>query len=110
MTLGGFKAVNPLVKALSERKAMQQQRREDRDADEGIVADLEDMISNEEGEDIEMLDVGGELETHSQTKSKQKKPKVKNEIVEMELYLNQQEVHAAISELFEKEADRKSVV
>lgn len=110
MTLGGFKAVNPLVKALSERKAMQQQRREDRDADEGIVADLEEISSNEEREDIEMLDVGGELETHGQTKSKQKKSNVKNEIVENDLYLNQQEVHAAISELFEKEAEILNLV
>ena len=110
MTLGGFKATNPLVKALSERKARQQQRREDRDADEGIVADLEDISSNEEAEDIEMLDVGGELETDSQTKSKQKKPRVKNEIVEMDIYLNQQEVHAAISDLFEKEAEILNLV
>lgn len=105
MMLGGFKAINPLMKALSERKAMQKQRREDREVDEGIVADLEDITSEDDGEDIEMLAIETDtanvnaLENQEKTRPKKSKAKETNS----DIYLNPQEVHAALSELFEKE-------
>lgn len=112
MTQGGFKAVNPLIKALSERKAVQKQKREDRDVDEGIVADFEDITSDDDGEDIEML--GIETETarinsmESQDKDRPKKSKSKKS--DSDVYLNPQEVHAAVSELFVREKEILNIV
>lgn len=114
MVQGGFKAVNPLIKALSERKAMQKQRREDRDVDEGIVADLEDVTSDDDGEDIEMLEIETEtanananaLESQETTVIKKS---TRNE-TQSDIYLNPQEVHAALSELFEKEKEILNIV
>lgn len=112
MVLGGFKAVNPLIKALSDRKAMQKQMREDRDVDEGIVADLEDIISDDDGEDIEMLEVEADtsnthvLERQERTGLKKSTAKEKNP----DIYLNPKEVHAALSELFEKEETILNIV
>ena len=57
MAQGGFKAINPVIESHNERKAMQRQRRQDREIDEGIVADMEDTISISEGEDIQMHDL-----------------------------------------------------
>ena len=104
MAQGGFKAINPLIRALHKRKAYQKQKWEDREVDEGIVADL---TSEEEGEDLEMLDLGSEMANgnlpngtaapaHIKSKSKDLDPDV---------YVNAQEVHALISDLFEKEAE-----
>lgn len=112
MVQGGFKAVNPLIKALSERKAMQKQRREDRDVDEGIVADLEDITSDDDGEDIEMLEIETEtantnaLESQGNTVIK----KSTHKATPSDIYLNPQEVHAALSELFEKEKEILNIV
>lgn len=112
MVQGGFKAVNPLIKALSERKAMQKQRREDRDVDEGIVADLEDITSDDDGEDIEMLEIETEtantnaLESQGNTVIK----KSTHKATPSDIYLNPQEVHAALSELFEKEKEILNLV
>ena len=112
MVQGGFKAVNPLIKALSERKALQRQRREDRDADEGIVADLEDVTSDDDGEDIEMMDA----ETHMAAKDALDSPKnlmrTKStaQDKDRDIYLNAQEVHAALSDLLEKEAEILNLV
>lgn len=105
MMLGGFKVVNPLMKALSERKAMQKQRREDREVDEGIVADLEDITSEEDGEDIEMLEIETDTTNvnalENQEKARPKKSTAKE--TNSDIYLNPHEVHAALSALFEKE-------
>lgn len=112
MVQGGFKAVNPLIKALSERKAIQKQRREDRDVDEGIVADLEGITSEDDGEDIEMLEIETNTtsitvsESQEETRVKKSTAKAKNS----DVYLNPQEVHAALSELFEKEKEILNLV
>ncbi|MCJ1461770.1 hypothetical protein MMC07_000369 [Pseudocyphellaria aurata] len=112
MRQGGFKAVNPLIKALSERKAMQKQKRDDRAVDEGIVADLEDITSDDDGEDIEML--GIETETakinglEGQDKGRLKKSSAKE--LGGDVYLNPQEVHAALSELFATEKEILNII
>lgn len=107
MAQGGFKVVNPLIRALSERKASQKQKREDREADEGIVADFEDHTSEEDGEDLEFLDLGTEkfngylvngTAVPARTKSKTKE-------LEPDIYINAQEVHALISDLFDNEKE-----
>lgn len=112
MVLGGFKAVNPLIKALSNRKAMQKQRREDRDIDEGIVADLEDTTSDDDGEDVEMLEIETDI-AHTNALESQEKTRVKKSTTEKansDIYLNPQEVQAALSELFEKEGKILNIV
>ena len=104
---GGLKVVNPLLRVLNERKNERKQRRGDREADEGIVADIEDFTSEGEGEDIEMLEVGGagvEPVTKSSSKSKT------TGINDTDLFINAYEVHAALSELFEKEKEIMELV
>jgi DNA-directed RNA polymerase I subunit RPA1 len=112
MVQGGFKAVNPLVRAANERKAVQQQKREDREIDEGIVIDSEEITSEEEGEDIEMLDQEPEMvSTATVEESRSLKPieiKVKDEPPDE--YVNAQEIHASISELFNKEREIMELV
>ena len=106
MAQAGMKAPNPLVSALKAKKAMLKEKREDREADEGIVADFEDITADEdeEEEDIEMLEMeeemmnGGMLDTAASS-SKTFAGKLPD------TYVNAQEVHAAISELFEKESE-----
>lgn len=104
---GGFKVIRPVVKALSERKAMQNQRREDQDVDEGIVAGLEGITSEESGEDLEILDIGIDMATN-ETLSSQERKKLKESTTKeqsLDVYINAQEVHAAISDLFEKDRE-----
>ena len=104
---GGFKIVNPLLKALSERKDEQKQRREDREVDEGIVADFEDVTSEGEGVDIEMLEVGGASIDPGPSSSI--KPKT-TAVEQQDLFLNASEVHASLVELFEKEKEIMELV
>ena len=110
MAQTGMKASNPLVSALKAKKALLKEKREDREADEGIVADFEDISADEdeEEEDIEMLEMGegmmngGMLDTAASS-SKTFTGKLKGKLPDT--YVNAQEVHAAISELFEKESE-----
>lgn len=105
MAQAGIKAVNPLLKAREERKTLQRQRREDRDVDEGIVADLED-VTSEDDEDLEMLEAdagflaGSALERHSKPSSSKSKA---HPAVNQEEFVTPQEIHAALTELFQKE-------
>lgn len=103
MAQGGFKAINPL----NERKAMQRKRRQDREIDEGIVADLEDMISSSEGEDVQMHDLHEE-ETSDEPSNNQKAPSTEKSISnlsEENVYVHADEVHASLSKLFDKEKE-----
>ncbi len=112
MAQGGFKAVNPLIRNINERKASHKQKREDREIDEGIVVDFEDSTSEEDGEDLEMLDIGGELSSgnlpNGATEPARTKPKTK--VLEPDTYVNAQEVHALMSDLFEKEKEIMGLV
>ena len=106
MAQNGFKATNPLIVALKERKAAQKLMREDRDFDEGIVADFEDITSNEEDEDIELLETEGPDSgkiIDGVAGSARKKSRTEDK--EAETYVNAQEVHASITILFEKEKE-----
>ena len=103
----GFKIVNPLLKTLNERKDEQKQRREDREADEGIVADFEDVTSEGEGVDIEMLEVGGASIDPATPSSI--KPKT-TAVEQKDVFLNASEVHASLAELFEKEKEIMELV
>lgn len=99
---GGFKMVNPVVKRMNERKAIQKQKREDREVDEGIVADFEDVTSEESGEDIEMLDVG-DADIDSDEAGKSGVKRSESETDKQDIFMNAQEVHASIAELFDRE-------
>ena len=107
MAQGSFKIVNPLIRNFNERKALQKQKREDREVDEGIVADFEDVTSEEDGEDLGILDPGSGMAngylpsgTHAPTQTKSKAKELRPET-----YVNAQEVHALISDLFSKEKE-----
>ena len=104
MAQGGFKAINPLIRAVNERKASQKQKWEDREVDEGIVADL---TSEEEGEDLETLDLGSEMANGNLPNGTAAPAHIKSKTKELDpdVYVNAQEVHALISDLFEKEAE-----
>lgn len=97
----GKKEINPLIRAMNERKALSRQKREDREVDEGIVVDSEELMSEEEGEDITMLDLGTEQNASKGSRGKSKENQ--KEEVEADQYVNSQETHAALSELFLKE-------
>lgn len=105
MVQAGFKLVNPLVKAAKEREAARQQKREDREFDEGIVIDSEDITSEEEGEDIDMLTDEAEMVPSAVMEEsatlKPNKIQIKEE--QRDEYVNAQEIHATISQLFQKE-------
>ena len=112
MVQGGFKAVNPLVRAANERKAAQKQKHEDREIDEGIVIDSEEATSEEEGEDVEMLDQEPEMAPKAVLEESQalepSKLKIKDEPPDE--YVNAQEIRASISELFHKEREIMELV
>jgi len=114
MVQGGYKVTNPLIKAIREREAEQKRKREDRKADEGIVADLDDITPEEdvEDEDIEMLDEGGESEGSDFVQTEAGSAKVKHTAREEEgqQYVNAQEILASLTELFEKEKDIMDLV
>ncbi len=101
----GLKASNPLVKALERQKAERKLKRDDREIDEGIVADIDDVTSEGSdnsqasgAEDEGIIEAASEtVSAISRTKSKSRKE------VEPDEYVNPQEVYASISELFEKE-------
>ncbi|KAK4692470.1 DNA-directed RNA polymerase I subunit RPA1, partial [Lecanoromycetidae sp. Uapishka_2] len=112
MIQGGFKAVNPLVRAANERQAAQKQKREDREIDEGIVIESDEITSEGEGEDIDMLDnIDEDAPTAILEESAALKPtKMKVRDEPPDEYVNAQEVHASISELFHKERELMELV
>ncbi|KAI9877205.1 MAG: hypothetical protein M1830_004531 [Pleopsidium flavum] len=114
MVQGGYKITNPLIKATRERKAEQKRKSEDRKADEGIVADLDDITpeEDEEDEDMEMLDARGYNAgiDVAQIEAVSAKPKSTAREEEGQQYVNAQEVHASLTELFEKEKDIMDLV
>ena len=111
MVQGGFKAANPLIIALQERRALQKQKREDREVDEGIVVDLEE-TPDEGGDDIEMLDIEEEMTTGyvMDTAASAPKSSKKSSDKEQQTYVNAQEVHASLAQLFEKEKEIMDLV
>lgn len=112
MAQGGFKAVNPLIRAAKERKEARKRKREEREIDEGIVIDSDEITSEEEGEDIDML----ELETETapiavleeSVALKPSRIKVKDDGSDQ--YVSTMEVQASVSELFHKERELMELV
>ncbi|KAL9101677.1 MAG: hypothetical protein Q9163_003098 [Psora crenata] len=107
MVQEGFRAVNPLVRAVNDRKALTKQKREERDLDEGIVVDSEDLISEEEGQEIEMLDVENEGQPSSllEEPAVLDKAKSNKDDNRPDQFVNPQEIHATITELFSQEKE-----
>ncbi|KAL8716050.1 MAG: hypothetical protein Q9225_006266 [Loekoesia sp. 1 TL-2023] len=103
----GLKNSNALIKSLERQRAERKQKREDREVDEGIVADIDD-VTSEESDDIESSGAEDDLiaatasenrTSRNRTKGKSRKQETTDE------YVNTQEIYAAISELLEKETE-----
>ncbi|KAG8528213.1 uncharacterized protein KY384_007130 [Bacidia gigantensis] len=103
----GHKAVNPLVRAAKDRSSREEQRREERDLDEAIGLDLEDLISEEEGEDIEMNLAGDELASTKVVRnpSINVTHKSKTSIKQAQEYITPQEVQITLEDLFYQEKE-----
>ena len=107
MAQSGHKAVNPLIRLSNERKVLSKQKQEEREIDEGIVIDSDDLLTEEDDEDIQMMDAGDPTSssiivdgsTFSQ-KSKKQSGDNKNDD-----YVNPQVVYATVVELFDEEKD-----
>ena len=112
MVQGGFKAVNPLVRAAKERIEARKQKREEREIDEGIVIDSDDITSEEDDEDIELLDAETEkVPTAVLEESAALKPnKIKLKDSESDQYVSAMEIEASVSELFYKEKELMELV
>lgn len=112
MVQGGFKAVNPLIRAAKERKEAQIRKREEREIDEGIVIDSDDITSEEEGEEVEMLEAETETApTAVLEESVALKPsKIKVKGTDPGQYVSATEVQASITELFQKERELMELV
>lgn len=112
MAQGGFKAVNPLIRAAKERKEAREQKREERDIDEGIVLDSDDITSEDEDEDIDMLEAETETApTAVLEESVALKPsKIKIKDAGFDQYVSAMEVQASVSELFHKERELMELV
>ena len=104
----GLKAVNPLVTAAKARKRQTQQKREERELDEAIVVDSDDLISSEDDEDTEMLDVEADmapsnlLDDAASTKQRSSKSSAKKDD---DQYITPQEVKETIKALFQQERE-----
>ena len=103
----GMKTVNSLVRATKEREAAKKRRREDREADEGIVIDSDDISSEEQGDDVDMLETESEAGPTAAIEQSaiRKTNKAKDKSEQLDEYVNAQEIHASISELFDKERE-----
>ncbi|KAL8867868.1 MAG: hypothetical protein Q9174_005379, partial [Haloplaca sp. 1 TL-2023] len=93
--------------AQEKLQADRKQKREDREVDEGIVADIDDITSEEsadaaasDSEDAVVANTASEI---GRTKSRGKGSS--KSITEPDEYVNAYEVHASVSELMEKEKD-----
>ena len=114
MVQSGFKVSNPLISLLKAKKALLREKREDREIDEGIVADFEDVTADEEeDEDIDMLGdeadlgTGGILDVAA---FQSRKIGVKSKGKGADSYVNAQEVNAALTQLFDKEKEIMSLI
>ncbi|MCJ1314020.1 hypothetical protein MMC25_007700 [Agyrium rufum] len=108
MVQGGFKEKNQLVESTKEKKARRQQKREDRELDEGIVVDMDDVTSEEDGEDIEMLDIeagraNGDIPDTSGSTTVMKSRTSGLSKVRQQTYISPSEVRAGLQEMFIKE-------
>ncbi len=112
MIQAGFKAVNPLIRAVKARKNLARQKQEGQEIDEGIVVDSDDLVSEEDGEDIEMLEIENEMASNSVMKGSTASKKSKSSTVERgpDEYVTTEEVYATISELFHKEPEMMELV
>lgn len=107
MVQGGFKSTNPLVAAVKARKDSTQQKREERELDEGIVIDSDDLSSDDDGEDVTMLDAAVGAATSSPLKESRSttSKRAKVEEPEADTYVDPSEVRAIVAELFNVERE-----
>ena len=99
----GKKAVNPLIKALQEKRALQKQKREDQEIDEAVDVHSDEISSEEEGEDLEMLDVGPPEVDETISATVKRDAKSSKTSRAQDEYINAQEIYASMNELFKTE-------
>ena len=107
MVQGGFKVVNPLIKVAKERKEAQKRKREEREIDEGIVIDSDEITSEEDSESGDMLESEAETAPTAvlEESAAQKPSKIKVKDAPSDQYVSAMEIQASISELFQKEQE-----
>ncbi|KAH0537716.1 hypothetical protein FGG08_005523 [Glutinoglossum americanum] len=110
MVQGGFKASNALLILKKDSKTPHKRKRDGRSVDEGIVADVADEITEEEEEITEEegdAEMGGMVETEAAPAkgSPKKSSKTTNVPPASHKYMSANEVHAALTLLFEKETE-----
>ncbi|KAI9830837.1 MAG: hypothetical protein M1819_005362 [Sarea resinae] len=109
MIQGGFKASNPLLELQSARKAAQK-RKHDQSVDEGIVADFDIDEEDKEDADIEMLDAPPDESNRLLDTIAAPTRGSKTTTDSTSEFVSAGEVHAAITQLFEKERKIMSLV
>ncbi|KAL8734969.1 MAG: hypothetical protein Q9181_003001 [Wetmoreana brouardii] len=103
----GLKASNALIKAIEKKKAEQKQKREDREIDEGIVADIDD-ITSEASDSVGISDTEDAAIANTasvQTSTKRRSSGMSGKRSQPDEYVNASEVYASIAELMEKEKE-----
>ncbi|KAL8689552.1 MAG: hypothetical protein Q9218_004801 [Villophora microphyllina] len=103
----GLKASNPLLKAMERQETDRKQKREDREVDEGIVADIDDTTS--EGSDsADTSDVGNTIFANAASEKKSSKFRSQSGLDvtdQPDEYINASEVYSSVSELMDKEKE-----
>lgn len=105
MAQGGLKAINPVIKARNKRQAAQSQRKQDREVDEGIVADMEDSTTSSDGEDIQTLDSQDENAADNRSNDKEESLAAQKSTSKADIYVRADEVYEELSELFDQEKE-----
>lgn len=107
MIQGGFKSTNPLIAAVKARKDSTQQKREERELDEGIVIDSDDLTSEDDGEDITMLDAAADTPTSNLLEKSRPTTNRRSQAEEPEAdtYVDPSEIRATVAELFQVEGE-----
>ena len=105
---GQFKELNPLIEEMKTKKEVSRRRREERDMDEAIGLDSEDLLSDEDGEDIQLSGSDPDeppQRVHKAGRSLVADNEVDPDAKEPDRYLTSPEVFAYISDLFQQERE-----
>ncbi|KAI9867559.1 MAG: hypothetical protein M1813_008358 [Trichoglossum hirsutum] len=111
MVQGGFKVPNALLVLNQDARTSKKRKRNVTNVDEGIVADVADDISEEEEEEI-TEEKGAEIGRMVETEANPAKKLAKTTIAPpaSHKYVSANEVHAALTLLFKKEAEILSLI
>ncbi|KAI4246633.1 MAG: hypothetical protein LQ352_006359, partial [Teloschistes flavicans] len=103
----GLRVSNPLLEAIEQQDIARKQKRDDRNIDEGIVADIDD-TSSEESDSSGNLDVGDTIIANTVSEKASRKSYTKRGLDSTDQpdeYINASEVYSSISQLMDKEKE-----